>query len=298
VLGLEARIRIAGVVQGDSANLLEGQDPLIGGLEHKIALAFLDPPFNQGKEYVFADDDLPEGQYWAWMTRICCLVRDSTLEGGAIYLMHREKNAEYVLSCLRESGWRLQNLIIWTKKTSAVPNIARYGKQYQIIAFATNGRRPRVFNKLRIDPPLPPEYKNPRTHGLFVTDVWDDIREMTSGYYAGDEALRSANGEREHKQQSPVALLLRILLSSTMPGDLVLDPFAGTGTTLVVADQLGRSSMGIEIDPKNARLIRERLDAHRESDSVAPLRSYYRHTRDLGDIWPEKRVELRATGQA
>ena len=72
-----------------------------------------------------------------------------------------------------------------------------------------------MFNRLRIDYPLRPGQKQERENGIFVTDVWDDIREMTSGYFAGDEALRDESGERVHKQQSPIALLLRIILSSS-----------------------------------------------------------------------------------
>src|SRR5581483_9244426 len=251
-----------------------------------IALTFLDPPFNQGKDYEFFNDSLPEQQYWSWLRGICSQVLKVTLDGGAIYFMQREKNTEQVLACLRETGWTLQNLIIWTKKTSAVPNTVRFGKQYQIIAFATKGKKPRLFNRLRIDLPLRPEYKYERENGLYVTDVWDDIREMTSGYFAGEEAIRSADGTRAHKQQAPIALLLRIILSSTLPEEWVLDPFAGTGTTLVVAEQLGRNSIGIEIDPNNVWLINERLFARRAADSILPLLDYYRHTLNLNSIWP------------
>lgn len=274
------------VIEGDCTLLLGKPKLAEEGLENGIALTFLDPPFNQGKEYDSIDDDLPEAEYWDWMKDVCGKVRNLTLDGGAIYFMQREKNTENVLHCLRETGWTLQNLVVWTKRTSAVPNTLRFGKQYQVIAFATNGKRPRVFNRLRIDAPLRPEYKNHRENGLFVTDVWDDIREMTSGYFAGDEALRSEKGERTHRQQSPVALLLRIILSSTMPGDCVLDPFAGTGTSLVVADQLDRISLGIEVDPKNVKQIEGRLAVRRGADSLEPLRQYYRHTHHLDDIWP------------
>ncbi|MBI3914332.1 MAG: site-specific DNA-methyltransferase [Chloroflexi bacterium] len=253
--------------------------------KEQVYLTFLDPPFNQGKDYDYFDDTLPEHEYWLMMQTVCSRVRELTAEGGAIYFMQREKNTEAVLQCLRETGWTLQNLIIWTKRTSAVPNTIRFGKQYQIIAFATKGKRPCVFNRLRIDLPLRPEHKIPRENGVFVTDVWDDIRELTSGYFAGDEALRQNNGDRAHKQQSPVALLLRIILSSTMPGDLVLDPFGGTGTTLVVAEQVGRPSVGIEIDPKNVKLIEKRMTEEREADSIESLRAYYRFTPDLEKIW-------------
>jgi DNA modification methylase len=201
--------------------------------------------------------------------------------------MQREKNTEYVLTCLREAGWTLQNLIVWKKMTSAVPSPRKFGKHYQIIAYATKGKKPRVFNKLRISPPLPAHYKYERENGMFVTDVWDDIRELTSGYFAGDEALRLPNGERLHKQQSPVALLLRIILSSTNVGDTVFDPFAGTGTTLVVAQQLGRNSIGVELDPQNVAVIENRLAVLREADSVKRYYQDYLYTEDLAKIWGE-----------
>ncbi len=262
------------------------EDPGQHGVEAGFALTFLDPPFNQGKNYAFFEDELPPDEYWEWLSRICAKVYDLTVEGGAIYFMQREKNTEHVLRVLRETGWTLQNLIIWQKRTSAVPGRWRYSKAYQIIAFATKGRKPRVFHRLRVDAPLRPEYRYERENGMFVTDVWDDIRELTSGYYAGDEALRYGDGRRVCVQQAPIALLVRILLASTEPGDWVLDPFAGTGTTLVVAEQLGRHAVGIEIDPQMVEVIHWRLGARRPADSIASLRHYYRFTSDLDAVWP------------
>jgi len=117
------------------------------------------------------------------------------------------------------------------------------------------------------------------------TDVWDDIRELTSGYFAGDEAIRKENGERFHKQQSPIALLLRIILSSTKIGDTVLDPFAGTGTTLIVAEQLKRKSIGIDIDSENVNCIKNRLRHINKADSVSRFYKDYIYTENLKEIW-------------
>ena len=251
----------------------------------KIDLSFLDPPFNQDKSYNQWDDNLPPEKYWEWMREVCSQTYALTSDGGTIYFMQREKNTEFVLQCLRDSGWTFQNLIVWKKKTSAVPGTKRFGKHYQIIGFATKGKTPRVFNRLRIDPPLPADYKYTRENGMYVTDVWDDIRELTSGYFAGDEALRDAEGNRLHKQQTPIQLLLRIILSSTNPGDVVLDPFAGSGTTLVVSEQLERKSIGIEIDSHNVKLIQNRLTEQRESDDVSRFLKDYACTPDLEAIW-------------
>lgn len=251
----------------------------------KVDLTFLDPPFNQNKDYKFHNDNLNSTEYWQMMVDVCAGIYNVTSPGGAVYFMQREKNTEEVLRCLKESGWILQNLIIWKKKTSAVPVAGKFGKHYQILAYATKGEKARVFHRLRISPPLPANYKYERENGIYVTDIWDDIRELTSGYFAGDEAIRDKNGERFHKQQSPVALLLRIILSSSKPGDTVFDPFAGTGTTLVTAHQLRRNTIGIEIDPKNAALIRKRLGSIRESDNVGKYFDEYKNTENLSTLW-------------
>ena len=271
----------ATVLHGDCISLLD--QPNVS-LWH-VDLTFLDPPFNQDKGYNEWDDNLPEAEYWKRMADVCKKIYHQTTSGGAIYFMQREKKTESVLRCLRESGWAFQNLIIWKKKTSAVPGMKRFGKHYQIIAYATKGERPREFHRLRINPPLPADYKHERENGMYVTDVWDDIRELTSGYFAGDEALRDTDGKRLHKQQTPVQLLLRIILSSTNPGDVVLDPFAGSGTTLVVAEQLGRQSIGIELDEINVEIIRERLAEKRKADDVSGLFKDYEYTPNLEAIW-------------
>ena len=257
-------------------------------IEEDIHLTFLDPPYLQGKEYRFFDDKQPAVKYWSWMKEILRRTYDLTADGGAVYFMQREKNAEEVLKVVRDTGWTFQNLIVWKKKTSAVPGRFRFGKQYQIIVFGTKGKKPRIFNRLRVDLPLLPKHKYRRKDGVYLTDIWDDIRELTSGYFAGDEAIRDGEGNRIHKQQSPVTLVLRIVLSSTMPGDTVLDPLAGSGTTLVVANQLERKSIGMEIDPNYVELMKKRLKFLSPSDNVFGEYEYYRYTSNLRKIWPRE----------
>ena len=123
---------------------------------------------------------------------------------------------------------------------------------------------------------------------MYVTDVWDDIRELTSGYFAGDEAIRKPDGDRFHKQQTPLALLLRIILSSTKPNDVVFDPFAGTGTTLVVAEQLERKAVGIEIDPENVACITKRLQNIRDADNIDKYYKDFSYTENVNEIWKTK----------
>jgi len=257
-----------------------------------IHLTFLDPPFNQSKDYTLHNDNMSEEDYWNWMKIVTKKIFDLTLEGGAIYFMQREKNTEFVLHTLREIGWTFQNLIAWKKLTSAIPSKYRFSKMYQIIAYFTKGNKPLTFNNLRYEPPLLAMHEYERETGMYITDIWDDIRELTSGFFAGDEAIRTKNGkiftkkgERFHKQQSPVELLTRIILSSSQVGDFVLDPFAGTGVTAVVAKQLNRNSISIELDPKNVEVINKRLKTIRDSDRIDKFYSNYIYTENLEKIW-------------
>lgn len=270
---------------------------ILPSLVDNVAVTFLDPPFNQQKDYVSHNDDLPENEYWEIMRQVCSQIFEKTSDGGAIYFMQREKNSEQVLRVLRETGWTFQNLIIWKKMTSAVPSTTRFGKAFQIIAYATKGKRPRVFNRLRINPPLLKHHKYERENGMFVTDIWDDIRELTSGYFAGDEAIRKETGERFHKQQSPIALLLRIILTSSKTGDTILDPFAGTGTTAIVAQQLNRKSINIEIDKTNAESIKNRIERLRDTDNIERFYKDYVCTEKLNEIWGAKSFEAKSNGK-
>jgi DNA modification methylase len=259
--------------------------PALQTLPQTVDMTFLDPPFNQQKDYALHNDDMSESDYWAMMKNVCQAIGNATKTGGSIYFMQREKNTEFVLQTLRETGWQFQNLIIWKKRTSAVPVKGKYGKQYQVIVYAVKGERAKTFHRLRINPPSPAHFKVPRENGVFVTDVWDDIRELTSGYFAGDEALRTDEGERFHKQQSPLVLLLRMILTSTNVGDTILDPFAGTGTTGVVALQTQRQSISIEIDPNNVKCIKNRLETLREADKIQKYYRDYTYTENLAEIW-------------
>jgi DNA modification methylase len=174
-----------------------------------------------------------------------------------------------------------------------VPVKGKYSKQYQIIVYATKGEKAKTFHRLRINPKLPANYKMRRENGIFVTDVWDDIRELTSGYFAGSEAIRLENGTRFHKQQAPLALLLRIILTSTKVGDVVLDPFAGTGTTSSVALQIQRDSVAIEIDPSNVSCIQNRLTSCSDANIIQKYYQDYIYTDDLSRIWGNNGFEVK-----
>ena len=250
-----------------------------------VHLVFLDPPFNLGKRYRSHHDRMDESDYWCWMADVVAESVRVLVDGGALIFMHRERNIPRIVNIAERLGLTLRNIIIWHKMTNPAHIRGLLAKDYQPLVYCIKGDRPRCFNPLKIDPPLKPNYRKPRPDGVYITDVWDDIRELTAGYFAGREAIRDSHGRRILNYQLPVALQLRIQLMTTLPGDTVLDPFCGLGTTAVVAHQIGRQCIAIDNDPVNIEVAQKRLDHPRPEDSVLKYRDYYRHTPNLNAIW-------------
>jgi modification methylase len=99
----------------------------------------------------------------------------------------------------------------------------------------------------------------------------DDLQ-MRSDWYlpiaSGNQRLK-VNGKKAHSTQKPEALLYRVIMASSNPGDLILDPFFGTGTTGAVAKKLGRNWIGIEREKKYVRLAKQRIDAVQRAEQEA-----------------------------
>ena len=85
----------------------------------------------------------------------------------------------------------------------------------------------------------------------------------------GEERIKDPGGKKAHSTQKPEALLYRVILASTNPGDVVLDPFFGSGTTGAVAKKLHRRWIGIERDKKYLRVAQKRIEAVQEADREA-----------------------------
>ena len=84
----------------------------------------------------------------------------------------------------------------------------------------------------------------------------------------GPERLKDANGRKTHPTQKPEALLHRVLLAASHPGDLVLDPFLGSGSTMIAAEKTGRVCRGVELDPLYVDVIIRRYEASTGNQAV------------------------------
>ena len=146
-------------------------------------------------------------------------------------------------------GYVLQNLNFWIlndmiwRKTNPMPNFkgTRFTNAHETLIWAANSKCSKyTFNYQTM--------KLLNGNKQMRSDDW------LINICSGQERLKNTNNQKLHNTQKPEELLLRVVLSSTNPGDLVLDPFFGTGTTGVVCKKLGRKFIGIE---KNATYIKE-----------------------------------------
>jgi len=221
-----------------------------------VDLVFADPPYGvsdggvtvQSGKLAPVDkgewdrpENVPDPEKWL---RECFRVLKA---GGSIYVSGTLHNIFDIAVALRKTGFTIQNDIIW-HKGNAAPMMARrdmYAPCHETILFATKGDRPAYFNYDRL---------KEENGGRQLRDVWV-MPARSSG-----ETIYLSSGAPANPAQKPEALLERIIAASSRPGDRVLDPFAGTGTTLAVAKRTGRLSVGYEVDEKMKPVIEARLD--------------------------------------
>ncbi|MGF1444734.1 MAG: site-specific DNA-methyltransferase [Pikeienuella sp.] len=165
---------------------------------------------------------------------------------GAIWVIGTYHNIFRLGAALQDAGFWILNDVIW-RKTNPMPNFRgkRFCNAHETLIWAARSEasRPRFnYDALKA-----------LNDGLQMRSDW------LLPVCGGPERLKDADGSKAHPTQKPEALLHRVLLASTRPGDLVLDPFLGSGTTAAVAKRLGRRAIGIERDPAYAALARRRI---------------------------------------
>ncbi len=165
---------------------------------------------------------------------------------GAIWVIGSYHNIFRLGVALQDLGYWILNDIVW-RKVNPMPNFRgkRFTNAHETLIWAGRDQKTRpCFN-----------YESLKTSN-------DDLQMRSDWLFpicSGPERLKDDGGRKAHPTQKPEALLHRILLATTKPDDLVLDPFFGTGTTGAVAKQLGRRFIGIERDPDYARAAEERI---------------------------------------
>ncbi len=236
-----------------------------------VHCVFADPPYNlqlRG-ELRRPDDSLVDGvdDDWdrftdfaaydaftrAWLEECRRLLR----KDGTIWVIGAYHNIFRVGAILQDLGFWILNDVVW-RKSNPMPNFRgrRFTNAHETLIWAARGRDSRYkFNY----------------HAMKALN--DDLQ-MRSDWLlplcTGPERLRNQHGLKLHPTQKPEALLHRVLLASTAPDDIVLDPFLGTGTTAAVAKRLGRHFIGIERHPAYAEAAIGRVRREKAAAALRP----------------------------
>lgn len=227
-----------------------------------VDLVFADPPYNLqlGGELHRPDNSRVDGvdADWdqignhddydlfscAWMEEASRLLKPD----GAIWVIGSYHNIFRLGTFLQDMGFWIRNDIIW-RKSNPMPNFkgTRFTNAHETLIWATKTKDARpTFNYAAM---------KALNDGVQMRSDW------TFPICAGAERLKLEDGKKAHPTQKPEALLHRVLLATTNPGDIVLDPFFGTGTTGAAARRLGRHFIGLEQDMTYAEIARGRIAA-------------------------------------
>jgi site-specific DNA-methyltransferase (adenine-specific) len=257
--------------------------------EGSIALAFADPPFNIGYEYDVYDDRLEADRYLDWCRQWTGeIVRVLSADGTFWLAIGDEYAAELKVLVTREHGLTCRSWVVWYY-TFGVNCTNKFSRSHaHLFHFVKNPERFK-FNTESIRVPSARQlvYGDRRAHpkGRLPDDTWIlRPQDLPDGFQADQDTWyfpRVCGTFKErtgwHGCQMPEQLLGRIIRASSDEGDTVLDPFAGSGTTLAVAKKLARRFIGFELSQEYSASIARRLAAIEPGDPLSgaedPLRS-------------------------
>ncbi len=264
------------VITGDSLEVL-GQLP-----DESIDVVFADPPYNLRLEQElwrpnqtlvdavteawdqFDDDKAYTAFTTAWLKDCKRVLK----KNGTLWVIGSYHNIYRVGAIMQDLGFWFLNDIVWVK-TNPMPNFrgVRFTNAHETLLWATRTKNAHY------------------TFNHHAMKSLNDDMQMRSDWLLpvckGPERIK-IDGKRAHPTQKPEALLYRVILSSSKAGDVILDPFFGTGTTGVVAKKLGRNWIGIEKDPRYAYIAEQRIRMIGDVD----LKGLKRDPRDVKRLEP------------
>jgi site-specific DNA-methyltransferase (adenine-specific) len=261
------------IVRGDCIELLKQ------GQAGWVDLCFADPPFNIGYLYHGYDDEKDVEEYLEFSERWMRAVHHALKETGSFYLaIGDEFAADLCVIARRKIGFHLRNWIVWhytfgqqTKKmfakshthilyfTKEKPNPGMTNLTFNADAVRVASARQTTYADVRANPKgklpddvwfLRPQEAAPHAYFEPGCDTWNESR--VCGTFSEREGW--------HGCQMPIGVLNRVIRASSNPGDVVLDPFNGSGTTVVAAALLGRRYVGIDQSEEYVKFAQKRLE--------------------------------------
>lgn len=228
-----------------------------------VDMVFADPPYNlqlggdllrpDNSKVDAVDDDWDKfdsfAEYDAFSRAWLGECRRVLKPEGSIWVIGSYHNVFRLGAAIQDLGFWVLNDIIW-RKSNPMPNFkgTRFTNAHETLIWAARSREQKRY-----------------TFNYDALKAFNEDTQMRSDWTlalcTGEERLKDEEGKKAHPTQKPEALLHRVLLAATRPGDVVLDPFFGTGTTGAAAKRLGRRFVGIERDEGYAKLAEKRIKA-------------------------------------
>ena len=261
------KLPINQILQGDCIEILKSLP------ENSVDLIFADPPYYLQLHHDLYRPDMSKvdavNDRWdkfsgfaeydkftrEWLSASQYVLKET----GTIWVIGSYHNIFRVGTIMQDVGFWILNSIVW-EKANPMPNFrgVRFTNSHEILIWAQKKRGAKyTFNHQSMK-----ALNDDREGGLQMRADW--YLPLTTG----KERIKS-NGLKAHSTQKPEALLYRIIMASSNPGHMILDPFFGTGTTGAVAQKLGRNWIGIERDRKYIRIAQKRIDAIQRADEEA-----------------------------
>ena len=225
----------------------------------RAAMIFADPPFNvrigatvgRGKikhrEFAFASGEMSPSQFIVFLKKWMRLATDFSADGSIHYVCIDWRHLAEMLAAGEEVYSELKNVVVWAKTNAGQGSL--YRSQHEFIFVFKNGEAPHQ-NNVELG-----------RHGRNRSNVWT---------YAGVNTFRSGRLEElsVHPTVKPVALVADAMRDCSRRGGIVLDPFMGSGTTILAAERVGRRGYGLEIDPLYVDVAIRRWQDFTKQDAI------------------------------
>jgi site-specific DNA-methyltransferase (adenine-specific) len=234
------------IVTGDCREVLATIGP------GSVRLIFADPPYGQGIDYgPHFDDRMTAAEYDAWSREWIAAAVPTLARDGSLWVLCSWERQPRLHIALEDAGVHWRQTIVWYE-SFGVNCIRKFNRCARPLLWMVRDPRRFVFNRDAVRTRsarqrLGDRRANP--DGKILDDVWIIPR------LAGTHAERVP----DVPTQLPLELVRRVVLAASDPGDLVVDPFAGSGTTAAVCRELGRRHVGIELSAEYAARARQRV---------------------------------------
>lgn len=251
------------VVVGDCLDVMRSWLP------NTIDFAFADPPYNLGVRYDGYEDNLPEREYLAWCARWCLAVWRLLKKDGTFWVAIGPKMQAGVRLEAERAGFIWRNTVVW-HYTFGSRQEGNFTPSWTALHYFVKDAKNYTWNPeaVRVPSARQLKYADKRANaaGKVPDNVWALLPAEQPELFRPDQdcwlesrvcgTFKERSG---HPTQMPLAVLERIILACTNPGQIVLDPMAGSGSTLMAAQKLARQFVGIDRSERYVAMAQERL---------------------------------------